>query len=182
MGEMQEVDETTTWATQTFGLDTRLVKACKKNGWVAPLLVQRHAVPCIMSGKDVLCRARTGAGKTAAYLLPVLHKTLQRKSQVAYDVQGMRCLILVPTNELCQQVRRGRGRGWVGRSGREEHHRRWSVQFDSRVGGRWSELGSGRRPSLGRPVLNHRPASRRPPAPPRPPGREPTLRARILLL
>ena len=105
MGEMQEVDETTTWATQTFGLDTRLVKACKKNGWVAPLLVQRHAVPCIMSGKDVLCRARTGAGKTAAYLLPVLHKTLQRKSQVAYDVQGTRCLILVPTNELCQQVR-----------------------------------------------------------------------------
>ena len=93
MGEMQEVDETTTWATQTFGLDTRLVKACKKNGWVAPLLVQRHAVPCIMSGKDVLCRARTGAGKTAAYLLPVLHKTLQRKSQVAYDVSALVVLL-----------------------------------------------------------------------------------------
>ena len=59
----------------------------------------------IMSGKDVLCRARTGAGKTAAYLLPVLHKTLQRRAQQAdSQSKGVRVLILVPTNELCQQV------------------------------------------------------------------------------
>ena len=62
-----------TWAQEDYGLDRRLTKACKKAGWVSPTLVQQTAIPLILKGKDVLCRARTGAGKTAAYLLPVMH-------------------------------------------------------------------------------------------------------------
>ena len=52
-----------TWANQEFGLDKRLTKACKKAGWVAPTLVQQSAIPLILKGKDVLCRARTGVQK-----------------------------------------------------------------------------------------------------------------------
>lgn len=97
-----------TWATQTFGLDKRLVKACKMVGWVAPTPVQQHAIPLILKGKDVLCRARTGAGKTAAYLLPLLQKILDRKATMSGSVPrpAVRALILVPTNELCHQVTR----------------------------------------------------------------------------
>ena len=69
-----------TWANESYGLDKRLIKACKKAGWLSPTLVQQTAVPLILKGKDVLCRARTGAGKTAAYLLPVLHKILKSKA------------------------------------------------------------------------------------------------------
>ena len=94
---------TVTWATQEFGLDKRLVKACKKAGWVAPTLVQNSAIPLILQGKDVLCRARTGAGKTAAYLLPLLQKILDRK-QSGSEEAAVRALVLVPTNELCEQV------------------------------------------------------------------------------
>jgi superfamily II DNA/RNA helicase len=53
------------WASDSLGIDKRLVKACKKMGWQSPTLVQRHAIPLISKGKDVLIRARTGAGKTA---------------------------------------------------------------------------------------------------------------------
>eukprot|EP00613_Pedinella_sp_CCMP2098_P028312 CAMPEP_0171717520 /NCGR_PEP_ID=MMETSP0991-20121206/20074_1 /TAXON_ID=483369 /ORGANISM="non described non described, Strain CCMP2098" /LENGTH=711 /DNA_ID=CAMNT_0012308737 /DNA_START=51 /DNA_END=2187 /DNA_ORIENTATION=- len=96
-----------TWATQAYGLDKRLVKACKKAGWVSPTLVQQHAIPLFLKGKDVLCRARTGAGKTAAYLLPLLQKILGRKADInGADRPAVRALILVPTNELCHQVTR----------------------------------------------------------------------------
>lgn len=67
-----------------------------------PTLVQNSAIPVMMKGKDVLCRARTGSGKTAAYLLPLLHKALTTESASAQS--GVKALILVPTNELCLQV------------------------------------------------------------------------------
>ena len=73
-----------TWAQEDYGLDRRLTKACKKAGWVSPTLVQQTAIPLILKGKDVLCRARTGAGKTAAYLLPVMHKIIHAKDR-AFD-------------------------------------------------------------------------------------------------
>ena len=66
-------------AWEGYGLDRRLVKATKRAGWVAPTAVQERAIPLILKGKDMLCRARTGAGKTAAYLIPVLQKILQLK-------------------------------------------------------------------------------------------------------
>jgi ATP-dependent RNA helicase DDX56/DBP9 len=96
-------DAVVTWATQEYGLDKRLVKACKKAGWLAPTLVQQSAIPLILQGKDVLCRARTGAGKTAAYLLPLLQKILDRKQGGSTEA-AVRALVLVPTNELCEQV------------------------------------------------------------------------------
>lgn len=87
----------------SFGLDNRLVKAISKANFNHPTIVQSAAIPLALEGKDILARARTGSGKTAAYLLPIIHQILQLRDQGSYK-QGTRSLILVPSAELCQQV------------------------------------------------------------------------------
>lgn len=63
-----------------LGLDPRLVQAVAKQSFEKPTLVQRKAIPLALQGQDVLCKAKTGSGKTAAYVLPVLSAILKRKS------------------------------------------------------------------------------------------------------
>lgn len=62
-----------------FGLDPRLVQAIGQEKYREPTLVQTKAIPLALEGKDVLAKAKTGSGKTAAYLLPVLQSILKRK-------------------------------------------------------------------------------------------------------
>jgi ATP-dependent RNA helicase DDX56/DBP9 len=62
-----------------LGLDPRLLQAIAKQNFTEPTLVQRKAIPLAIQGKDILARAKTGSGKTAAYLLPILHSILKRK-------------------------------------------------------------------------------------------------------
>ncbi len=64
--------------------------------------VQEQAIPLILEGKDVLVGAQTGTGKTAAYGLPTIQR-LMENPQPLIDKQ-VRCLVLVPTRELAQQV------------------------------------------------------------------------------
>lgn len=101
---------------QDLGLDPRLLRALGKRGFTKPTPVQLEAIPKTLEGKDVVARARTGSGKTLAYLLPTLHKILTTE-----DVRGsFRAIILVPTRELCQQVRAiGCRRRRFGGGGRE---------------------------------------------------------------
>jgi ATP-dependent RNA helicase DDX56/DBP9 len=87
-------------------LDRRLVKATAKLGFVNPTLVQRRCIPLALSGKDLLVRARTGSGKTAAYGLPLLHKILTKKQLEPGCPAAIRAVVLVPTRELCEQVRK----------------------------------------------------------------------------
>lgn len=63
-----------------LGLDPRLVQAVAKQSFEKPTLVQRKAIPLALAGQDVLCKANTGSGKTAAYVLPVLSGILKRKA------------------------------------------------------------------------------------------------------
>ena len=63
-----------------LGLDPRLVQAIAKQNFEKPTLVQRKAIPLALKGQDVLCKAKTGSGKTAAYVLPVLSGILKRKT------------------------------------------------------------------------------------------------------
>ena len=63
----------------SLGLDTRLLQAITKQNFQTPTLVQQKAIPLALDGRDVLARARTGSGKTAAYLLPILHSVLKKK-------------------------------------------------------------------------------------------------------
>jgi ATP-dependent RNA helicase DeaD len=80
-----------------FGLDERVLEAVAGLGFEAPTPVQRASIPPLVAGRDVLVRARTGSGKTAAFGLPLL-------SRVAEGGKAVRALILAPTRELAQQV------------------------------------------------------------------------------
>ncbi|TAQ85748.1 hypothetical protein B7494_g5924 [Chlorociboria aeruginascens] len=80
-----------------LGLDARLLQGIAKQNFQKPTLVQIKAIPLALEGRDVLARAQTGSGKTAAYLLPILHAILKRKQTIS-------TLILVPTRELADQV------------------------------------------------------------------------------
>lgn len=85
-----------------MGIDDRLLKAVADLGWAQPTLIQEKAIPLGLEGKDLLARARTGSGKTAAYAVPVIQRILTSKQTVGE--QAVRALILVPTKELGQQV------------------------------------------------------------------------------
>ncbi|MBT3710660.1 MAG: DEAD/DEAH box helicase, partial [Gammaproteobacteria bacterium] len=81
-------------------LNERLLKALDKLGFNQPTDVQKQSIPLAMAGKDLLVSAETGSGKTAAFLLPTLHRLM------ACDAPntGTRALVLVPTRELARQV------------------------------------------------------------------------------
>ncbi|KAF5289485.1 hypothetical protein FQR65_LT11859 [Abscondita terminalis] len=83
-------------------LDDRILKAIAKLGWQEPTLIQERAIPLLLEGKDVLVRARTGSGKTAAFAVPVIQKILNSK-QTAIE-QQIKALILAPSKELCNQI------------------------------------------------------------------------------
>ncbi|KAJ8961788.1 hypothetical protein NQ318_021390 [Aromia moschata] len=83
-------------------LDDRILKAIAKLGWQTPTLIQEKAIPLLLEGKDVLVRARTGSGKTAAFAIPVIQKILNIKQTAAR--QEIKALILAPSKELCHQI------------------------------------------------------------------------------
>ncbi|SCK19096.1 DEAD/DEAH box helicase [Vogesella sp. LIG4] len=84
----------------SFALDPALLHALDEAGYPAATAIQQAAIPLILAGHDLLATAHTGAGKTAAYSLPLLQKWLQTRGG-----HGKRCtLILLPTRELAQQV------------------------------------------------------------------------------
>ena len=85
----------------SFGLDNRIEKAISKLGWVKPTPVQTATIPLALEGKDVVARAKTGSGKTASYLIPIIQKVIQRK-QLQLTC-GTGAVILLPSKELCKQ-------------------------------------------------------------------------------
>ncbi len=71
------LDTDTTFGS--FQLDDRLLKSIAKMGFQHPTLIQSTAIPLILQGKDVLARAKTGSGKTAAYSIPIIQSILLKK-------------------------------------------------------------------------------------------------------
>ncbi|RAH83264.1 ATP dependent RNA helicase [Aspergillus japonicus CBS 114.51] len=88
---------------ETLNLDPRLRQALIKEKFTKPTLVQAKAIPLALAGKDILARAKTGSGKTAAYVLPILQTILQKKAADP-SLKATTGLILVPTRELAEQV------------------------------------------------------------------------------
>ena len=68
--EVAGKEEESTFAS--LGLDSRLLQGIAKQNFNSPTLVQRKAIPLALDGRDVLARAKTGSGKTAAFGLPML--------------------------------------------------------------------------------------------------------------
>lgn len=85
---------------ESLSLHPALVKATAALGYTEPTPIQAKAIPLALSGRDVLGAAQTGGGKTAAFVLPILHGLLNKPAP------GPRVLILVPTRELAVQVDR----------------------------------------------------------------------------
>jgi len=79
-------------------LDPSLLRGLKELGFVRPTPIQADAIPPAMQGKDVLACASTGSGKTAAFLLPILNKLIDRPRRTT------RALVLTPTRELASQI------------------------------------------------------------------------------
>lgn len=60
-------------------IDTRILRALADIGFARPTLVQAKAIPLALEGRDILARARTGSGKTAAYCIPLVQRILNVK-------------------------------------------------------------------------------------------------------
>lgn len=81
----------------TLGLDPRLIQAIERLGYEEPTPIQAQAIPPLVEGRDVIGRARTGSGKTAAFGLPLLNA-------ISDGSDSIRGLVLAPTRELALQV------------------------------------------------------------------------------
>lgn len=72
------------FAAYSHNVDARILRALADMGFARPTLVQATAIPLGLEGRDILARARTGSGKTAAYCIPVVQKILNAKSVGAF--------------------------------------------------------------------------------------------------
>src|SRR3954469_24085352 len=81
-----------------FGLHPPLARATRELGYTEPTPVQAGAIPPALAGRDLIATAQTGTGKTAAFLLPVLHRLL------GSERGGTRALVVSPTRELAEQI------------------------------------------------------------------------------
>ena len=81
-----------------FHLHRDLIRGIKELGFQRPTPIQNDAIPAALSGRDLLACAQTGSGKTAAFLLPILHQLIDKKRGTT------RALVLTPTRELAAQV------------------------------------------------------------------------------
>ncbi|MEO7118813.1 MAG: DEAD/DEAH box helicase [Candidatus Limnocylindrales bacterium] len=90
---------------QGLGLGPDLLKAVAEEGYEDPTPVQSLAIPLVLSGTDLLARAQTGTGKTAAFALPIL-ELLKSKANTSFSParHPVRALIVTPTRELAVQI------------------------------------------------------------------------------
>jgi len=86
-----------------FSLDKRLLRGVLEFGFSAPSPVQEESIPHILMGRNVVCRAKNGTGKTGAYCIPLLQQMGEGVKKNRAYIQG---LILVPTRELALQTAR----------------------------------------------------------------------------
>jgi ATP-dependent RNA helicase RhlE len=86
-------------AFSVLNLHPSLLRAIKDLGFVRPTGIQADAIPPAMEGRDVLACAQTGSGKTASFLLPIVHRLIDKPRGAT------RALVLVPTRELAAQVK-----------------------------------------------------------------------------
>lgn len=86
---------------ESLGLEPWLYRAIKAKGYTLPTPIQRKSIPIAFAGNDIIAVAKTGSGKTAAFLIPLLHKLKEHSSTV-----GARAVIISPTRELAIQTLR----------------------------------------------------------------------------
>ncbi len=83
---------------QDFNLHPRVAAGVAAAGFQMPTPIQAQAIPPVMQGGDVMGLAQTGTGKTAAFVLPILHRLMEGKKG------HVRALVVAPTRELAEQI------------------------------------------------------------------------------
>lgn len=83
---------------EEFNFDDRIMEGLQAMGFNNPTLVQEKVIPKILDNRDLIACAQTGTGKTAAYLLPILQRIINHKSE------KLNTLVIAPTRELAQQI------------------------------------------------------------------------------
>lgn len=84
---------------QSMGLNAKLLGAILRKGFNQPTPIQRKAIPLVLQRKDVVGMARTGSGKTAAFVIPMIERLKAHSAMV-----GARALIMSPSRELALQT------------------------------------------------------------------------------
>ena len=87
---------------RSLGLDPLIFKAIQEAGYTEPTPIQTAAIPEVLAGRDVIGIAQTGTGKTAAFVLPILHNLAGRLGEP--NRKGARALVVAPTRELVVQI------------------------------------------------------------------------------
>jgi ATP-dependent RNA helicase DDX54/DBP10 len=97
--KLMEDKKSSSGGFQSLGLSKESLKGLGRLGYKVPTPVQRKTLPLVLAGMDVVCMARTGSGKTCAFLLPLLERLKEHAKN-----SGVRGLVLSPTRELAMQT------------------------------------------------------------------------------
>ncbi|KAM9129070.1 putative ATP-dependent RNA helicase DDX46 isoform 2-T2 [Pangshura tecta] len=84
------------------GISMKILSSLKKHGYEKPTPIQAQAIPAIMSGRDLIGIAKTGSGKTIAFLLPMFRHIMDQRS--LEEGEGPIAVIMTPTRELALQI------------------------------------------------------------------------------
>lgn len=87
---------------EEYNIAAGIKKSIEKMGYKKPTDIQFKSIPHVLKGEDVLAIAQTGTGKTAAFVIPILHILTERKN--ARRTDGVKCLVMAPTHELALQI------------------------------------------------------------------------------
>ncbi|MGD9840879.1 MAG: DEAD/DEAH box helicase [Candidatus Bipolaricaulis sp.] len=83
---------------RSFAFHPRILSGIEAAGYAHPTPIQQQAIPVILEGHDMIGVAQTGTGKTAAFMLPILHRLAERPGD------HVRAVVLAPTRELAEQI------------------------------------------------------------------------------
>lgn len=86
-----------------YTIDPRILEQLDAMSFVRPTDIQFKAIKPILEGEDVMAIAQTGTGKTAAFAIPILHTLSSKGASTKYS-KGVKCLVMVPTRELAEQI------------------------------------------------------------------------------
>lgn len=84
------------------GLSQFILNNVRKSGYNRPTPIQKTAIPIVLEQRDLMGCAQTGSGKTASFLLPILHRLLQENCDIT--IGQPQVVIMSPTRELTMQV------------------------------------------------------------------------------
>src|SRR5215210_2048315 len=87
---------------EEYDLSPDIKRSLEESGFKRPTDIQFKSIPAILKKEDVLAIAQTGTGKTAAFVIPVVHMLHERKKSNRPD--GIKCVVMVPTRELALQI------------------------------------------------------------------------------